>query len=173
MLKDSLRRDHLVAGVHNTTVWNKLLQTSDLLLTKCVIICELSEFNIKQLEAKVDHSTTQEVYYIRTTDNGCTPTPNALTRPSVWRGGASQTTATNNYSKQCQNCRYDHFAKVCCNKPQTSHDVRAEESETNNQERNNQTSEIDELMADRFVGEIKAAIHKAPDLWFAMGMGVQ
>ena len=63
-LEDSLFPDRLVAGVHNTALRNKLLQSADLTLTKCVDICELSEFNSKQLETAHDRSTTQEVDYI-------------------------------------------------------------------------------------------------------------
>ena len=68
-LEDSLLRDRLVTGVCNTALHNKLLQTADLTLTKCGDICELNEFNSKQLETEHDHSTTQEVDYIRATDS--------------------------------------------------------------------------------------------------------
>ena len=73
MLDNSLLRDHLVAGVHNTTLHNKLLQTTDLTLAKWVDICELSEFNSKQLETEHDHSTMQEVDYIELRTVGVHP----------------------------------------------------------------------------------------------------
>ena len=59
-----------------------------------------------------------------------------------------------------------HFSKVCHSKPQTVHEVRSDETEQCSQEPNNQAAEIDELMADLFVGEIKKANNITPDLWF-------
>ena len=98
MLEDSLLSDRLVAGVRKMTLHNKLLQTADLTLMKCVDICEFSEFNSKQLKTKHDRSTTQEVDYIRAADSGRTPVHNAHTRTHVWldpllhwRGGADPT----------------------------------------------------------------------------------
>ena len=39
--------------------------------------------------------------------------------------------------------------------------------EEHNQEPDNQTAKMDELMADLFMGEIKKADNGTPDLWFA------
>ena len=55
-LEDSLLKDCLVAGACNMALRNKLVQTVDLTLTKYMDICELSEFNSKQLETEHDRS---------------------------------------------------------------------------------------------------------------------
>ena len=53
-LQDSLLRDRIIAGVCSTTLCNKLLQTANLTLQKCVDICELSEFDATQLDGQLD-----------------------------------------------------------------------------------------------------------------------
>ena len=69
--------------------------------------------------------------------------------------------------KICMACRKTgHFGKVCHSKPQTLHEVQADKIGNNSHELNNQTSEKDKLMAELFIGEIKAATNNTPDLWF-------
>ena len=52
--EESLLCDRIVANVHSTDLQNKLLQTADLTLQKCIQICRLSEFEAQQLEDPTD-----------------------------------------------------------------------------------------------------------------------
>ena len=83
--KVSMLQDRLVAGVCNTTMHNKLLQTADLMLAKCIDMCELSELKVDQLKAGHNHPAPQEIDYIVKTISGHNRDHNA---PTTSRGTA-------------------------------------------------------------------------------------
>ena len=64
-MEEALLCDRIINGVRSNKLRNKLLQTAELNLEKCINICDLSEFDAKQLKEEQEIKEEAEVDYIR------------------------------------------------------------------------------------------------------------
>ena len=99
--------DKLVVGVRNTMLRNKLSQTADLTLSKCIDMCALSEFR-DQLEPMGDNIVVREVDFVTKATSECAGgqhVPNTGLCAPAWRNSTGLASAT--VKIQCRNCDHE------------------------------------------------------------------
>ena len=123
-MEESLLCDRIINGVRSNKLRNKLLQTAELNLAKCVNICDLSEFDAKQLKEEQDVKEEVELDYVRqgrpryeargTTGASTTAYPRGATAPS-WRYRPSQQgmQTPRRYESTCIRCGTNHRRDEC------------------------------------------------------------
>ena len=182
--EDSLLCDRIVSGVKSTKLQDKLLQTAELDLTKCIDICELSEFNAKQLSEAHEVKEEVEVDYVRAfrktnEARGASAARGPATPPWRYRennppyntpcgrcGTIHRRDQCPARGKTCSACRkMGHFAKLCKSRPpmQTPvHDVRTTEPEVERE----LDAEIDELEYDLVIGHVGVTTKRRSRMWY-------
>ena len=114
ILKESLIRDRIVAGIQDANVRERLLRETDLSLDKAISICRASEATKKRRESRDSRNpTTQRPRQDRPemTRN------NDQSRASKYCGNMHQRGRCPAYGRMCNKCRkWNHFASVCQSK---------------------------------------------------------
>ena len=156
-MEESLLRDRIINGVKSNKLRNKLLQTAELDLAKCINICELSEFDAQQLKEDAEPREEIEVDYVRQgrmrqEARGASAPTRGGTPPS-WRYRPQGSQSTRRYDTPCNRCgthhrrddcpakgkicgscgKVGHYARLCRSRPITNtplHEVRTTERDT-------------------------------------------
>ena len=172
LLHDCLLHDCIVAEVKGVALRNKLIQTCNLTLAKCADMCEVSEFDAAQLKRNAK-TEEKEVDAIGTEKGVAAAAPRGI-QPSgmsqpYWK---SRMSSNNNTWSTCGNCGYTHmrgqcsvqgkscvsckkmghFAKVCHSRPINK--VMTDALDTNHRSQEEESTAVDELMANLFVSTI-------------------
>ena len=108
-LESTLLRDKLVCGVRDDALRDKLLQTPNLDLPKCLEICRMSEHNTALLRGTNTNLAETQIDAI-TKDN------RRWTRPPVPAGrakGRSLPQRQTNINSECDKCGYRHVRGTC------------------------------------------------------------
>ena len=180
-LEESLLRDRIIGGVACDSLREKLLQTEDIDLNKCIKLCQLSEIKATDLSVTTQNTEQQAVDAVTRSNayaHGRNDTPRQAQKSRDRYTRRQEKTDCDNcgyyhYAGQCpakgKACNYcskvGHFAKVCRtrmvqSKPVHAVHMRQEEAEDPNN--------IIEMLQDEdlYIGEIKEDGPNSQDPWY-------
>ena len=183
-LEDSLLRDRLVGGVASNKLREKLLQTEDLTLIKCIKMCRLSEVHATQV-GQGSNAELRELDAInrdvrgRATQQWRTPPERNAGGPKTvcgWCGFTHYNNSCPAKGKECNVChKIGHFARVCRSRgsvgsqPRPVHTIGLDgmhEPVAYSYRSGMSDPPAEDYNDDMFVGEIGAS-KKGTGLWYA------
>ena len=170
-LKDSLIRDRIICGIHDSKLREELLKVADLDLDKCLKACRISELSKernKAIEATTD--TVHNVNNSKKKGHGDKDEKNPnrkWVRKCKFCGRKHERGNCPAYGTECHKChRRNHFASVCMSRSQEAkiHTVQTEsESDSDYDEIKTidfePDDEINAVMATEFPKRLFATVH--------------
>ena len=173
--------DRIITGVQNSELRDKLLQTTELTLEKCISICELSEFHGAQVTASQNSTQVDSIRsgrgtwtaraaslpWTQRTGTQSTNRPNA---PCGYCGSSHRRGQCPANGKTCMLCKkVGHFAKVCRSRPPTDRRVSdiAHGDETEDTGQATAAAETDTVDWEMFIGELNSERRRGDGvLWY-------